>query len=384
MKNRIKIFRVVTVANCVPWHLANFIERAKHDYVVYVIGDNVSVHAQSYPQINFIDIPIARKINVLNDVKALFMLFYYCIKFRPTIIHSIMPKAGFLSAIASFCAAVPFRFHTFTGQVWYERKGLFRKMLQLMDKLIIVLNTACLTDSKSQSEYLLQNGIGTHGKPLNYLGKGSLGGINLLKFDKIHIQDEARLLAQELAIDKQNFVFAFIARKNYLKGIRELLAAFAVISQHYDFVKLLFIGPEDVEGVTDALLEKYPAAKKSIININKSVNNHESYLAISDVLCLPSYREGFGSIVIDAAAVGVPTIGTRVVGLVDAIEDGVTGLLIDARSVEQLINAMELLIKDKNLLLAISSQAEKRVREFFSADYIYALQMDYYQSYMCL
>lgn len=382
MSSKIKIFRVVTVSNCVPWHLSNFLDKGKEDYKIYVLGDKVSAFSEDYNHVTFIDIPIARDISILSDLKALFLLVYYCIRYRPNIVHSIMPKAGLLSALAGFLTFIPLRFHTFTGQVWYEHTGLFRKFLIFLDKLIVFLNTECLTDSPSQSNYLFENNIKNKISPLNCLGSGALNGVNENKFDKIRIQSEAIQLKKDLAIKEQDFVFSFIARKNNLKGIRELLEAFSIISNKYSHCRLVYLGPEDKGQNTVPLLDKLNIREGALININRSVNNHEVYLAISNVLCLPSYREGFGSIVIDAATIGVPTIGTRIVGLVDSIQENETGLLVEVASVDSLVEAMEKLILDTEFLEFLSKNAEIRARKYFNAEYIYSLQKELYASYL--
>ena len=110
---------------------------------------------------------------------------------------------------------------------------------------------------------------------------------------------------------------------------------------------------------------------RGVVNIARAVDNHEEYLAISDVLCLPSYREGFGSIVIDAAALGVPTIGSNIPGLVDSVEDGQTGVLFPAGDVAALIRAMSDLLenRDKHEKMRVSARA--RVLRYFSADVLY-------------
>jgi glycosyltransferase involved in cell wall biosynthesis len=108
------------------------------------------------------------------------------------------------------------------------------------------------------------------------------------------------------------------------------------------------------------------------------VTNHEVYLALSDVLCLPSYREGFGTIVIDAAAMGVPTIGTRIPGLVDAIEDGHTGLLVEAGNVGALVEMMQRVVNQPEVLASMREEAKRRTAELFSADVVYAALRDTY------
>ncbi len=152
--NKVRLLRVVTQAEVVPWHLKNFIERSENDYQLFIVGDNVSRFSNEYPYVTFIDNEIVRKTSIFYDVKALVKLIFICFKIRPQIIHSIMPKAGLLAPVAGLISFVPIRIHTFTGQVWATKKGFAKRFYKFIDKLIFKTTTSCLTDSQSQSNFL--------------------------------------------------------------------------------------------------------------------------------------------------------------------------------------------------------------------------------------
>ncbi|MDB5014032.1 MAG: hypothetical protein JWQ25_2234, partial [Daejeonella sp.] len=183
LNRKIKILRVITQAEVVPWHLKNFIDRSENDYQLFITGDDVSRYTDLYPYVKFIDNKIIRKVSLMKDFIALINLIITCIQVRPDIIHSIMPKAGLLSSFAGWIAFVPIRIHTFTGQVWATKSGVSRYILRFIDKLILVFCTKCLTDSPSQSNFLANNGLLKNGNPIDYLGKGSLSGVALDRFD---------------------------------------------------------------------------------------------------------------------------------------------------------------------------------------------------------
>lgn len=373
---KIKLFRIVTQAEVVPWHLKNFIDRSESDYQLFVIGDNVTKFKNDYPFVTFIDVKILRKTSLFYDFKALFNLIILCIKIRPHIIHSIMPKAGLLASLGGALSFVPIRIHTFTGQVWATKKGGARKFYKLMDKLILKLNTACLTDSPSQSDFLADNGFVKNGSPIKYLGKGSLSGVNLDIFD-VNIVKERNVLRGELGISESDFVYVFLARKSIVKGIRELIESFANVA-YLPNVKLLFIGPDESDGVLDLLLAQNQNILDRIVSLD-IVKNHEKYLAISDVLCLPSSSEGFGTIVVEAAALGIPSIGFDIVGLSDSIENGYSGILVPFKDTNKFSEAMIDLYKNKEHLTELKINARKRVAKYFSADVIYSFQNDFYK-----
>jgi glycosyltransferase involved in cell wall biosynthesis len=377
LNKKIKLMRVVTQAEVVPWHLKNFIDRSEIDFDLYVIGDGVTKFKSEYTFVTFIDSKIMRKTSLIYDLSALVSLFFLCIKIRPHIIHSIMPKAGFLAALAGLFAFVPVRIHTFTGQVWATKNGFSRTFFKLMDKLIFKLNTVCLTDSPSQSHFLSENGFLVKGKPIEYLGKGSLSGVNLEVFD-LNIVKDRSILRKELGINETDFVYIFLARKSIVKGIKELIECFARVA-FLPNVKLLFIGPDESDGYLDLLMAENDNIKNKIISLD-IVKNHQKYLAASDVLCLPSSSEGFGTIVIEAAALGVPSIGFDIVGLSDSIENNYSGILVPFKNVKNFSEAMVELYENSEYLRKLKFNARERVVKYFSADAIYSFQKEFYKS----
>lgn len=372
-----KILRVVTQAEVVPWHLKNFLDRTGTGYETFVAGNMVSRYQSEYPHIKFIDIKIERKTSLIKDIIALIKLVKICLNLRPHIIHSIMPKSGFLAAAAGFVTFVPVRIHTFTGQVWATKFGLSRFVLKLMDKVIFYLNTSCLTDSPSQSEFLAKAGFKKNGKPIKCLGKGSLAGVDLNRFQLVSDQEKIEL-RKEIGLNPQDFVFVFLARKSVVKGIIELFESFERFASVKN-VKLLFIGPDESNGVLTDLYKKYEHFSDQIISLDL-VKQHEKYLNASDVLCLPSSSEGFGTIVIEAAALKVPTVGFDIVGLSDAIENNETGILVKFKDVKAFSEAMNRLYINTIEFDRIRNNARARILSDFSADFIFNLQMEFYQS----
>lgn len=366
---RTKIFRVVTGSVNVPWHLDNTLQRLPEDFDVFVVGEDVSQFKNDYPDVTFIDIRIARKMNILVDLLTLFSLCKLFIYYKPQIVHSIMPKAGLIAAISGFICFVPIRIHTFTGQTWATKSGVCRYSLRLIDKLINKLNTICLTDSISQSNFLFENKISFLGSPLLVLSKGSLSGVNIKRFNRASLEKEMKKLRDSLQINQNDFIFAFIARKTCDKGAIVMLNAFSLVSNKIQNCKLVFVGPDE-DAEIERLRKVSPELFINVIDIG-SVSNHESYLAIADVLCLPSFREGFGSIVIDAAALGIPTIGSNIPGLIDSIENGETGILFPLGDHYRMAEIMLELTFDDRLKKSLGDSARVRVYKFFSADILY-------------
>jgi len=373
---KLKVVRVVTASYVVPWHLNNTLKRMPDDFDVCVAGQDVSVNQGDYPNVTFIDININRKASVFADVMALFALCRLVYLNKPDIIHSIMPKAGLLAALTGFICRVPIRIHTFTGQTWVAKEGASRHLFYIFDLLINSINTVCLTDSFSQSAFLAEHHITHAGQPLPVLSKGSLSGVEIKRFNFKSLAEQSVRLRSSLGIGVDDFVFSYIARKTQAKGAIDILKAFSVVSASFQKARLLFIGPDE-DGEISQLRKSNPELFANVSEIGH-VNNHELYLAITDVLCLPSYREGFGSIVIDAAAMGVPTIGSRIPGLTDSIVDNETGLLFPAGDIDELVNLMKDFIDKPEMRKVMGENAKVRVDEFFTADRLYESLKQFY------
>ncbi len=375
---KVRVLRVVTASFVVHWHLNNTLKRMSDDFETCVVGQDVSLCRDAYPNIKFTDININRKTSLFEDILAFYSLCKFIIIYKPQIIHSIMPKAGLLASIAGFICRVPIRVHTFTGQTWVAKKGISRHVYYVLDLLINFLNTECLTDSNSQSDFLFENYIRHKGKPLKVLSKGSLSGVDISRFNLEILLKNTLELKKQLKIKEEDFVYSFIARKTKAKGALDILIAFHEISLINPQVLLLFIGPDE-DGLISDLKKTKPYLFDRVIEFGH-VDNPELYLSITDVLCLPSYREGFGSIVIDAAALGVPTIGSRIPGLYDSISDNETGILINAGDTVELVTKMRLMIEKPDLVKEMGFNAKNRVHQYFTADKLYQELKFFYNS----
>lgn len=363
---RLKVLRIVTVAECVPWHLGPMLNILKEKFDVTVAGDGVSLYAAQYPGVRFVDIGISRKVDPLRDLVSAYEIYKLCQKISPDLVHSIMPKAGLISAISAYFARTPARLHTFTGQVWDTKKGISRWIYRHLDMMIVRLNTTCMTDSPSQSRHLFQEGVHSNGRPLHVLGKGSLVGVDLRRFDLDRILRRSAVSRSALGIADNDFVVAYIARKSRDKGAFDMLRSFAEARRKRSNLKLLYIGPDETEGKLDQIKLEDPGLFDDVIELGP-VTNHEEYLAVSNLLCVPSYREGFGSIVIDAAALGVPALGSRIKGLVDSILDGETGLLFNAGDNARLSQLICEVADNRPLIEGLGLKAKERVQKDFSA-----------------
>jgi|WetSurMetagenome_2_1015567.scaffolds.fasta_scaffold00106_22 glycosyltransferase involved in cell wall biosynthesis len=326
-------------------------------------------------------VEIHRSISIWHDLTALVRLFRIFRKYGFVLVHSTTPKAGLLTAIAGFFAAVPIRLHTFTGQAWVNKRGAVRYISRLSDKVIALLNTKCYADSRSQLEFLVKEGIVPQNK-IDVIGAGSLAGVDLDRFNPdLWTQEEKRRLRAGLGIADESRLLIFIGRITGDKGIIELTEAFNLLLRDNYNVDLLLLGPLDRDcGGLESMSTDYNF-NSDRIHYTGYDDCPEKYLAISDILCLPSYREGFGTVVIEAAAMGVPCVGTDIYGLKDSIIDGHTGVLVPPRNVEALKDALRHILDNPDLLMQLGVNARKRVVEEFDSRTINQMTA---QEYECL
>ena len=332
---------------------------------LYEIDPDIKNIAQIY------DIPIQRKISPLKDLKSLWKLFLIFLKVRPMLVQSITPKAGLLAMAAGWLCRIPNRWHTFTGQYWENKTGIYRHILKNADRVVALFATKLAADSSSQARYLKSENV-TIGKEITVIGDGSIAGVDIKRFKP---DDEFRKnFRKQHQVSDDQIIFLFVGRLAQEKGVFDLLAAFKktlLTSQQNSDPELWFVGPDDENIMTD-LISSGSEISNSIKYFGKT-DHPEHYMMAADVICLPSYREGFGSIIIEAGACSIPSIGYKINGLIDSVDDGSTGILVRYQDIDSLSEAMTVLLKNNKKRLLLGETAYRHAVEKFSQDKITSL-----------
>ena len=319
-------------------------------------------------------VPLERKISPWSDLLALFKLTSFFWSERFDIVVTVVPKAGLLGMLAAWLTRVPRRVHIFQGEVWASRQGPLRWLLKTIDGLTARLATHVLVVSASELSFLENEGVVPIGKA-KVLGSGSICGVDteLFKLDLV-----ARVRVRRmLGIPEQAIVCVFLGRLTLDKGLVELVKAFTLSASRQPDLWLLMAGPDE-EKMRVRLRELLPKEMNQRMLFSGFTQNPEQILAASDFLCLPSHREGFGMVIIEAAAVGVPAIGTRIHGITDAIEDRQTGLLVPLGDVGALAEAITLWSESPQALALYSKAARERVISKFEQQKIVASYVEYF------
>lgn len=323
--------------------------------------------------VTLLQVPIERAISPWRDLCALWALYGHFRRAHFDLVHSVSPKAGLLGMLAAWLARVPRRVHTFTGQVWVNKWGWRRVLLKWADRLLSALTTHALVDSPSQSDFLVQEGVLPAAKA-RVIGKGAICGVDGKRFKPdADIRQKMRL---ELDLSESAIVLLFVGRINRDKGVLDLATAFAHLSARRQDVFLLLVGPDE-HGMLDEIRASCGDASPRLRHVGYT-SEPERYMASTDIICLPSYREGFGMVVVEAAAAGLPAVASRIYGITDAIVDGETGLLHPPGSVAGIEQALERLIADPELRGAMGMAARGRVLRDFSQEQITGELMAFY------
>ncbi|MCQ4263737.1 glycosyltransferase family 1 protein [Stutzerimonas stutzeri] len=372
----VSIARVSTVSFFVQTQLRSQIgDIAQNGGDVMVVASDKALGFES-PGVSYASIHIPRKIEPLKDLIALIRLWLFFRRSNFQIVHSTTPKAGLLCSIAALVAGVPVRLHTFTGQAWVEMRGLKRFLSKGSDKLIALLNTRCYADSKSQKEFIVNSGV-AKSVQIHVLGSGSLAGIDLQRFRSERFCDaDSVKLKVELNIPANAQVLLFVGRLTKDKGIVELLAAFEEVVSRGRDTYLILLGPHEVD--IEVLLSGLSADTRQRISMPGFSVEPERYMVAADLLVLPSYREGFGTVVIEAAAVGLPAVCTNIYGLADAVVDGETGVLVPVKDEKSLAAAIDGLLVDPDKRRMMGRCAQSRVEREFSSERISTLLIEEY------
>lgn len=343
-----------------------------------ILCTNIDAYKLAPVLLNYVEvhhIPFSRRVSFGADLKSLLKLTVLVLKVRPTVIHSITPKAGLLAMMAGFIARVPNRWHTFTGQVWATKQGFIRYALKAFDRLIVMFASKVFADSASQCRLLRDERV-VRERQIRVLGSGSIAGVDINKFcaDTLHRGQ----LRQQMGTDDDACVFLFVGRLTKDKGMFDLIRSFIELSTTVCNIELWVVGPDE-EGLLQTL-KKLAEGCRAPIRWSDATPTPEHFMAAADVLLLPSYREGFGSVVIEGAACGIPAIAYRIDGVVDAVADGISGLLVELGKTTAFVSSMRRLAIDKELRMRLGHQARERAVRDFSSEGVTNAWLDFYCS----
>ena len=373
--SRKKIIRTSTVSTSLNTFCRGTLRRLANTYDVVAVStpdDELREMAQR-EGIRVIGVPMRRPIAPLRDIVSLWRLIRVFRRERPTMVHSITPKAGLLSMIAAWVCHVPVRLHTFTGLVFPTATGLKQRILMLTDRITCACATHIVPEGEGVKADLINYNITR--KPLQVLGYGNVRGIDLN-----HYRRSPEVMAAAQSISRSDvFTFVFVGRVVRDKGINELVEAFVRLHQAIPATRLILVGRfednlDPVSGKTRLAIERCDA-----IEAVGSQSDVRPWLAAADALVFPSYREGFPNVVIEAGALDLPSIVTDINGSREIIVHGKNGVIVPPRNAQALLQAMTQFVQNPQATQAMAVNARKLIASRFEKSFVEQCLIDYYK-----
>ena len=328
-------------------------------------------------------ITMSRKITPFQDLKSLWEMWNFLRKEKPQIVHTHTPKAGIIGMLAARLAGVPHRLHTVAGLPLMEATGTKRKILNFVEKLTYSSATRVYPNSKGLYDFILQNNF-TQSNKLKIIANGSSNGIDTTFFSPDQVTEiEKVTLREKLNIQPDDFVFVFVGRIVSDKGINELIKAFSelqTVENKPAGIKLLLVGglENDLDPLNPETLAEINQ-NKDIISVGFQ-QDVRSFFAIADALVFPSYREGFPNVVMQAGAMGLPSIVSDINGCNEIIIEGENGLIIPSKNVEKLKEKMLTLAKDKNLYTKLKGNSRRMIENRYEQSVVWNALLEEYES----
>lgn len=377
-----KIIRVTTVPQSLGGLLQGQLKYMSSYYTIIGVsstGDGRLQEVGKKEEISVMAVEMTRKITPLADLKAAFQLYKIFKKEKPAIVHSHTPKAGTLAMFAAKLAGVPHRLHTIAGLPLLVATGGKRKLLDTVEKFTYACATMIYPNSYGLKTIIKENGFTSENK-LKVIARGSSNGIDTSFFNPDLYSNEDKIeLRKKLNIEEDDYVFVFVGRLVKDKGINELIKAFQVISDKYANTKLLLVGTYEKD--LDPLLpetEYQINANPKILSVGWQTDVRPYFYA-ADALVFPSYREGFPNVVMQAGAMGLPSIVTDINGCNEIVEQNTNGIIIKPQDTKSLLQAMISFIENPDLAKVLSKNAREAITSRYERLFVWEKLREEYE-----
>lgn len=333
------------------------------DWEMTVICDEDPTFQAALPQgVRYIPVPMKRGIS-LGGIGAMLKMRKIFLKEKFDLVQYSTPNASLYASMAAKMAKVPVRLYCQWGIAYVGFQGLKRKLFKVVETFVCRNSTQIEPDSFGNLNFSREEGLYTREKS-RVVWNGSASGVNLTKFDISQKEDWRREIRSRYDIGQDAFVYGFVGRITRDKGINELFAAYQRLVEEKENTYLMLVGSKENEQLLDQALLAWAQEHPRVIFCGQT-SEVEKYMSAMDVYILPSYREGFGSAVIEAEAMGVPVIVSNIPGPTDAMLPEVTGLVVTKGDVDTLHQAMARICEDRELCQRLGRQAAGFAAEKF-------------------
>lgn len=364
----VRLLHVVNIYFVVPFffgdQLGYFSKKGVNVHVACSPSEELNAYAKKQG-FQYFEVPILRKISLLQDLKAVMKICSYIKKNKIDIVTGHTPKGGLIAMVAAFLAGVKKRVYFRHGLVYETAKGPKRFLLITMERLASFLATQIVCVSPSVYQRSLEDNLNPVKKQL-ILANGTCNGIDTQRFCQKNISSvDTESLRNKLHIGGQDFVIGFVGRLVRDKGIIELVEAFSMIHKQYPFAKLLLVGMLEERDALPQETVKEIKSNTNIIFTGYVYNGYiEKYYALMQLYVLPSYREGFPTSVLEASSMEIPVLTTRATGCIDSIIPDKTGLFVE-HSAKDLYEKIKYFLDNPEKRQEMGEQGRQMVVERF-------------------
>lgn len=328
--------------------------------------------------VDLFGVRMTRGITPVVDIKALLSLYLLFRRVRPDIVNMSTPKASLLGSIAAWAARVPVWIYMNRGTIFVNYRGPKRFFFKTMERLTSALCHLTIFVSRSQMEFAEEEGTIREGKGI--LPLSGACEIDTARFDpdRDEVVKTAAILRERLDLEGST-VIGYVGRLEADKGIVELSRVWELLREKYPKARLLIVGRWDADKMNDTVANvRERLERDDRVIFTGQVEDVVPYYSMMDILLFPSHREGFPYAPMEAAAMRVPAVATSVMGCVDAVVDGETGILVPRGDIDSLSISVGRLIEDPDLRRRLGEAGRKRCVRDFSPERIRRALADEY------
>ena len=326
--------------------------------------------------IRLFTVPFTRAITLLQDLRAFVRLYRFLRREHFDLVEVTTPKAALVGALATRLARCPRLIHMLQGLAYQGKRGLLGSIMRTSTRIPCRLSNVTLAVSPSVRDEACRDGIADPAR-IRVLGHGSGNGVDLERFSPQR-RISGAAVREKYGIAPDAVVLGFVGRMTRDKGIEELAAAFRALSTEFPKAVLLLVGDyEDRDRPADSTVG-FLSTCPSMRHVGWQTDV-VPFMAAMDVFVLPTYREGLGNVLLEAAAMEIPTVTTDATGARDSIVGGVTGLRVGVGNVLELREALASLIRDAALREAMGRAGRHWVSQHFEQRHVWRLQVEEYR-----
>lgn len=372
-KDNIRLLYVTTIPLTFIFlngHIAYMKKQHFHVSALSTPGPGLSKVGEAH-EIPVYGVRMERRFSPAHDLVALIQIILVLLRVQPHIVHSHTPKGGLLGMVAAWLTRVPVRVYHLHGLRHETETGFRRWVLEWSTKISCAASQQVICVSHSVREAVIANELCKPEK-ISVLANGSSSGIDAeTRFNPATSTPDTRFVVRnQFNIPADALVIGYVGRIVRDKGIQELAQAWATLREEVPNLHLLIVGDFEAEAPVPPEVQE-TLKNDPRVHLTGFVSDMPVVYTAMDVLALPSYREGFANVLLEAAAMALPVVSTKVQGCIDAVLDGVTGTLVPARNADALCCAIRQYLVSPELRKTHGQAARERALKDFQPEPIW-------------